>query len=81
VPRDLSLVSFDDTPMVRLATPPLTAVDQPIAEVTARATRLIIDRVPATGEQPPIVVPAKLEIRQSTGPAPARRSSAEAAAL
>ncbi|RUV30408.1 LacI family transcriptional regulator, partial [Mesorhizobium sp. M1A.T.Ca.IN.004.03.1.1] len=33
VPHDISLVSFDDTPIVRFTHPPLTAVVQPIAEV------------------------------------------------
>src|SRR3546814_5737909 len=32
IPRDLSLISFDNTPIVRFTQPPLTAVDQPIAE-------------------------------------------------
>lgn len=29
VPRDLSVVSFDDTPIVRFVRPPLTAIAQP----------------------------------------------------
>ena len=43
VPDDLSLISFDDTPIVRFARPPLTAVDQPIAATASRAVELIID--------------------------------------
>src|SRR3546814_15769377 len=31
VPDELSLVSFDDTPVVRFSVPPLTAITQPIA--------------------------------------------------
>ena len=42
VPRDLSLVSFDNTPIVHFAQPPLTAVDQPVAATVARAVELII---------------------------------------
>ncbi len=37
VPRDLSLISFDNTPIVRFSQPPLTAVDQPIAETVSLA--------------------------------------------
>ena len=67
VPADLSIVSFDDTPIVRFAHPPLTAVVQPIAAVTARAVELIID---AKAGRPlpdaPVVVPATLVVRAST---------------
>jgi len=67
VPGDLSLVSFDDTPIVRFAHPPLTAVSQPVAAVTARAVELIIAE--QRGEPPPpmpVVVPAELVVRGST---------------
>lgn len=69
VPGDLSLVSFDDTPIARFAHPPMTAVVQPIAEVTARAVALIIDE--NAGRQTPhgpVVVPASLAVRGSTAP-------------
>ncbi|MEO8546911.1 MAG: LacI family DNA-binding transcriptional regulator [Sphingomicrobium sp.] len=69
VPRDLSLISFDNTPIVRLVQPPLTAIDQPVAETTARAVELIIA---AERGQPlpamPVIVPATLVERQSTAP-------------
>ncbi len=42
VPGDLSLVSFDNTPIVNFSQPPLTAVDQPISATVARAVELII---------------------------------------
>jgi LacI family transcriptional regulator len=42
VPRDLSVISFDDTPIVKFSTPPLTAIRQPIAQMTARAAKLLI---------------------------------------
>ncbi|MCC2977442.1 LacI family DNA-binding transcriptional regulator [Sphingomonas sp. PL-96] len=67
VPHDVSLVSFDDTPIVRFTHPPLTAVVQPIAEVTARAVELLI-AAQAGGEREggPVVVPAQLTVRGST---------------
>jgi LacI family transcriptional regulator len=74
VPQDLSLISFDNTPIVRFTLPPLTAVDQPIAATASRAVELIIDAqrgAPLPDE--PVVVPAALERRQSTAPAPAAR--------
>ena len=51
VPDDLSVVSFDDTPTVRMAVPALTAIRQPIAAMTAKAAELLIT-AKATGVQP-----------------------------
>jgi LacI family transcriptional regulator, galactose operon repressor len=73
VPRDLSLISFDDTPIARFAVPPLTSVDQPIAATASRAVELIIDA--QRGAAPPeeiVVIPAGLVPRQSTAPVSAR---------
>lgn len=70
VPADISVVSFDDTPLVRFAVPPLTAVDQPIAATASRAAELLIE-VQRGGDPPdePVVIPAAIVVRQSTGPA------------
>jgi len=69
VPANLSLISFDDTPIVRFTHPPLTAVVQPIAEVSARAVELIIaDRAGSEHVDEPIVVPASIVLRSSTVP-------------
>lgn len=67
VPSDLSLISFDNTPVVRFTQPPLTAIDQPVAETASRAVELIIlsqrgEDLPAQ----PVVVEAALVERQST---------------
>lgn len=75
VPGDLSVISFDDTPIVRFNHPPLTAVIQPIAEVSARAVELIIAEqsgAPCTKE--PINVAASLVVRSSSAAAPNARS-------
>lgn len=67
VPDDLSLISFDDTPIARFNHPPLTAITQPIAEVTARAVELIIAaRAGQAMPDGPVVVPATLTVREST---------------
>src|SRR3546814_19423012 len=42
VPDQLSIVSFDNTPVVRFTQPALTAVDQSVAETPSRAVELII---------------------------------------
>lgn len=69
VPADLSLVSFDDTPIVRFAHPAMTAIVQPIAAVTARAVDLIINDPGEAAAAAPLVEPAALIVRDSTGPA------------
>ena len=67
LPRDLSVVSFDDTPIVKFSTPPLTAIRQPISEMTARAAKLLIQltqggAAPADTE----ILPFELIVRGST---------------
>lgn len=67
IPHDLSLISFDNTPMVALGQPSLTAIDQPIAETVARAVELLI--AAKKGEAPPAgptIIAARLIEREST---------------
>jgi LacI family transcriptional regulator len=68
VPGDISVVSFDDTPVVRFHHPPLTAVSQPIAEVTSRAVDLLIAGANGEPNTAPVQVKAQLVPRGSTGP-------------
>lgn len=70
VPSDLSLISFDNTPIVRFTQPPLTAIDQPIAETVSRAVEHLIAREPGREPDGVIEVPAALVERASTAPAP-----------
>lgn len=51
VPEDLSVISFDNTPLVHFTQPPLTAIDQPIASTASKAVELII--AAKKGEKPP----------------------------
>jgi LacI family transcriptional regulator len=71
IPRDLSIISFDNTPIVRFTQPPLTAVDQPIAETVSRAVELIIaaQRGEAKHDAPTVVRGSLVE-RGSTAPPP-----------
>lgn len=72
VPGQLSIISFDNTPPVRFAHPPLAAIDQPIAAITARAVDLIITSRDGKGLPPlPVVIPATLISRASVGSPPA----------
>ncbi len=67
VPGDLSIISFDNTPVVRFTTPQLTAVDQPIAATFSKAVELLIHQATSSSEQP-YLVPGSLVERASTAP-------------
>lgn len=68
VPRDVSLVGFDDVPNARYLTPPLTTVRVPIAEVGSRATERLLGMLshPAVESGGDEVVVPTLSIRAST---------------
>lgn len=66
VPADLSLISFDNSPVVRFVQPSLTAVDQPVAETVSQAVELLI-RANRGEDLPemPVVVEGRLIERDS----------------
>ncbi len=66
VPDDLSLISFDNTPVVRFTDPKLTAVDQPIAATFSKAVELLITNGDATVQHQPVVTEGRLVERGST---------------
>lgn len=73
VPEDLSVVGFDDLPVVSWVDPPLTTVHQPLVEMAAAATELALAL--GRGERPArlrIELVTSLAVRQSTGPPPSR---------
>jgi DNA-binding LacI/PurR family transcriptional regulator len=71
VPRDVSVVGFDDLPEAPYFAPPLTTVRQDFAELGRRAARLALSRLKGEAVLPEPVLPALVQ-RSSTGP-PARR--------
>ncbi|RDV01457.1 LacI family DNA-binding transcriptional regulator [Sphingorhabdus pulchriflava] len=68
VPEDLSLVSFDNTPVTRFTVPQLTAIDQPIAATFAKAVELLITKGNAPDQAQPVVTESCLVQRGSTAP-------------
>jgi LacI family transcriptional regulator len=70
VPDDLSVVGFDDLPLSGWASPPLTTVRQPLAQMAALATRTILSLM--DDESYPVnhrlEVSTELVVRDSTAP-------------
>jgi LacI family repressor for deo operon, udp, cdd, tsx, nupC, and nupG len=67
VPRDVSIVSFDDIHFAKASIPALTTIRQPRSEMGAAAMRLLLEII--AGEAPTsVLLPYELVIRDSTGP-------------
>jgi DNA-binding LacI/PurR family transcriptional regulator len=69
IPGDLSVVGFDDLPSVQWAVPPLTTVRQPLTEMAATATAMLMKL--AQGEplaQTRVELGTELIVRASTAP-------------
>jgi len=70
VPRDLSVVGFDDLPLTRFTDPPLTTVHQPVRHKGEEAARMLLGTLDPNrgrgGEHR--VLETRLVVRQSTAP-------------
>jgi LacI family transcriptional regulator len=74
VPEDVSVVGFDDLPEARWASPPLTTVRQPLAEMGMMAARTVLQL--AQGEKIDslrVDLATALTVRDSTAPPRVRR--------
>lgn len=72
IPRDLSVVGYDDLDVARWVGPTLTTVEQPLMEMAEQATRLVLAL--SRGERPSSTrmdLAVSLVVRESTAP-PAR---------
>ncbi len=72
VPRDLSVVGFDDLDFAAHSNPPLTTVHQPVRQKGEEAARLLLRMIVRRDQDRPEhrVLETRLIIRGSTGPAP-----------
>jgi LacI family transcriptional regulator len=69
IPQDLSVVGFDDLPVARWVSPPLTTVRQPLAEMGRVAAQMLgelIEDLPLRSRR--IELSTELITRESTGP-------------
>jgi LacI family transcriptional regulator len=71
IPRQLSVAGFDDIALARQVYPALTTIRQPLVDMAERAaTMLIRGKNGQASAGVTEIVPAALQIRESTGPAP-----------
>jgi LacI family transcriptional regulator len=70
VPRDLSLVSFDDIDMFKHSDPPITAVAQPIEKMGEKAVEILLDKLKngkKARKKDQVTLKTKVIIRRSCG--------------
>ncbi|MEK4998814.1 LacI family DNA-binding transcriptional regulator [Paenibacillus sp. FSL H7-0918] len=71
IPRDLSVVGFDNTMLAEICHPTLTSIAQPLREMTEQAMILLNESIdnPDSPKRKIMLMP-ELIVRHSTGPAP-----------
>jgi DNA-binding LacI/PurR family transcriptional regulator len=72
VPRDLSVVGFDDIPEAAYFSPPLTTIRQDFAELGRRCLHILLGRIEGDAGPTRVVVPPELVVRTSTAAVRAR---------
>jgi LacI family transcriptional regulator len=71
VPRDLSVIGFDDIPPAAYAVPPLTTIAQPVGAMGEAAVERLLARIEGAKEPAAVrVLPVTLVVRRSTAPPP-----------
>jgi DNA-binding LacI/PurR family transcriptional regulator len=70
VPRQVSVIGFDDVPDAAFYTPPLTTIRQHFTELGREAMSLLLRALERGGEAATddVVLPVELVVRGSTGP-------------
>ncbi len=72
VPRDISVVGFDDIPLARHFDPPLTTIRLPANALGAAAGRALVDRLAGRPTAERTLLPTELVVRESTAARPNR---------
>jgi len=79
VPRDVSVIGFDDSPLIAFTDPPLTTLRQPVSSMAVAAVRCLVDEIDGHGApHSEYLFRPELVVRESTAIAPTRREIAAA---
>jgi LacI family transcriptional regulator, repressor for deo operon, udp, cdd, tsx, nupC, and nupG len=71
VPGDVSVVGYDDAPLIAFTDPPLTTMRQNVAAMCRHAAEALVDELGgAPHPRREVLFPAELMVRRSTAPAP-----------
>jgi DNA-binding LacI/PurR family transcriptional regulator len=74
VPRDVSVVGFDDSALMTCTDPPLTTVRQPIEPMCRTAIELLVNQIAGTSlSHDELLFEPELVVRGSTAPPAASR--------
>ena len=68
IPDDLSVVGFDDLPVARWVSPPLTTIRQPLIEMAETAAELVLAIGRGEPTQARLELATELVVRESTAP-------------
>jgi DNA-binding LacI/PurR family transcriptional regulator len=72
VPRDVSIIGFDDVPFARYLTPQLTTVRQDFEEIGQRSVQMLLDAMQGGDTHVRAAITLELVVRESTGPVAVR---------
>ncbi len=75
IPRDISVISFDDSPFASYLDPPVTSCQQPLKHMGSTAAERLVRMIEARPEdRSPQTISVNMHfiVRRSTGPAPSR---------
>ncbi|MNC70071.1 HTH-type transcriptional repressor CytR [compost metagenome] len=65
VPRDISIMGYDDLRLAQMVTPPLTTVRQPLYEIGKTASEKLIRMIETEDNVGSIIVPHSIVERQT----------------
>ena len=69
IPREISVVGFDDIPEAQYFMPPLTTVRQDFGEMGRSSLRMLLELMESSGQPPQrVTIAPELVVRRSTGP-------------